>query len=117
MNTMPTRVDGDLFAAAKSSGALHSRSAAQQIAHWARIGRELEASSGVSHRDVEAVLAGGSYDALGEREQAVVRAVWDEQIAQRLTSLDLSERFRAGGVEWVEADEDGRLVTKQTAGA
>ncbi len=53
---MPTRIDGELFAAAKSSGALHSRSAAQQIDHWARIGRELEASADVSHRDIDAVL-------------------------------------------------------------
>lgn len=37
---MPTRVDGDLFDAAKSVGAIASRSAAQQISHWARIGRE-----------------------------------------------------------------------------
>ena len=117
MTTMPTRVDGDLFAAAKSSGALHSRSAAQQIVHWARIGRELEASGGVSHRDVEAVLSGGSYDVLEEREQAVVRGVWDEQVAERLASLDLSDRFRADGVEWVEADVDGRLVIKSAAGA
>ncbi|MGI8947595.1 MAG: TA system antitoxin ParD family protein [Ornithinimicrobium sp.] len=42
---------------------MHSRSAAQQINHWARIGRELEASGKVSQRDIEAVLAGdGSYD-------------------------------------------------------
>src|SRR5680860_1800596 len=38
--TMPMRVDGDLFEAAKSVGAVASRSAAQQISHWARIGSE-----------------------------------------------------------------------------
>lgn len=115
---MPTRVDGDLFAAAKSSGAVQSRSAAQQLAHWARIGRELEASAAVSHRDVEAVLAGGgSYDALGEREQAIVRGAWDEAITERLASLNLERTFRAAGVEWVEADEEGGLVTRGIAGA
>jgi hypothetical protein len=111
MPTMPTRVDGDLFAAAKSSGAVHSRSAAQQIAHWARIGREFEASNGVSHRDIEAVLAGdGSYDALQEREQAIVRGTWDEQVAQRLSSLNLEKKFMAAGVDWVEADDEGNVV-------
>lgn len=116
MSTMPTRVDGDLFAAAKSSGAVHSRSAAQQIAHWARIGRELEASASVSHRDIEAVLAGdGSYDALQEREQAIVRGSWDELIAERLSSLDLEQRFQAAGVEWVEADDEGNLVVRGPA--
>lgn len=115
---MPTRVDGDLFAAAKSSGAVHSRSAAQQLAHWARIGREFEASTGVSHRDIEAVLAGdGSYDSLQEREQAIVRGTWDEKIAQRLSSLDLGQKFQAAGVGWVEADDEGNLVTHGAAGA
>lgn len=115
---MPTRVDGELFAAARSSGAVHSRSAAQQIAHWARIGRELEASPGVSQRDIEAVLAGdGSYDALQEREQAIVRGTWDEQIAGRLSSLDLEQTFQAAGVEWVEADDEGNLVARGPAGA
>lgn len=113
MSTMPTRVDGDLFAAAKSSGAVHSRSAAQQLAHWARIGRELEASAGVSQRDIEAVLAGdGSYDALQEREQAIVRGTWDEQVAQRISSLDLTKRFKAADVAWVEADDEGNAVTR-----
>ena len=118
MTTMPTRIDGDLFAAAKSSGAVNSRSAAQQLAHWARIGREFEASSGVAQRDVEAVLAGdGSYDALQEREQAIVRATWDEQVAGRLSSLDLEKKFRAADVGWVEADDEGNLVTRGRADA
>lgn len=115
---MPTRVDGDLFAAAKSSGAVHSRSAAQQITHWARVGRELEASTSLSHRDIEALLSGGgSYDALREREQAIVRGTWDEQIAERLSSLDLEQTFQAAGVAWVEADDEGKLVARGPAGA
>ena len=36
------RVDADLFEAAKSAGADADRSAAAQIRHWARIGREFE---------------------------------------------------------------------------
>ena len=112
---MPTRVDGDLFAAAKSSGAVHSRSAAQQIAHWARIGREFEASNGVNHRDIEAVLAGdGSYDDLQEREQAIVRGTWDEQVAERLSSLNLEKKLKAAGFDWVEADDEGNLVARRT---
>ncbi len=43
MSSMPTRIDGDLFEAAKRAGRVNSRSAAQQLDHWARIGRELEA--------------------------------------------------------------------------
>lgn len=115
---MPTRVDGELFAAAKTFGAVHSRSAAQQIDHWARIGREFEASARVSHRDVEAVLSGdGSYDALHEREQAIVRASWDEQIADRLSELNLEREFRANATGWVEADADGEPIHRSSADA
>ena len=108
---MPTRVDGDLFDAAKSLGAVNSRSAAQQINHWARIGREFEASGRVSQRDIERVLAGdGSYDVLGEREQAIVRADWDEQVAARISTLDLEAEFTDAGETWSEADDAGQLV-------
>ena len=50
--SIPTRVDDDLFAAAKAAGALQSRSAAQQITHWARLGRQLEGSGVLTSRDV-----------------------------------------------------------------
>lgn len=103
----------DLFAAAKSAGELLSRSAAQQINHWARIGRELEASRAVSTRDVAAVLAGrASYDDLGTREQAIVRAEWDERMAALRTDLDLADEFTAAGDTWVEADAQGHTVKR-----
>ena len=114
---MPMRVDGDLFEAAKSVGAVASRSAAQQITHWARIGRELEASPGVSARSIRDVLAGAAeYDELGERDQAVVRAIWDERIAERRAHLDLAAEFTQAGVSWLEADEHGRVVTRGSDG-
>jgi hypothetical protein len=43
-STIQVRVDADLFEAAKSAGADAGRSAAQQIRHWARMGREFEKS-------------------------------------------------------------------------
>lgn len=110
------RVDGDLFDAAKSIGAVTSRSAAQQISHWARIGRELEASPGTSPRDIQRVLAGEAgyeYDDLGERDQAVVRASWDEQTAERLAGLNLAAEFTQAGRSWSEADEQGHLVKRR----
>ncbi|MCL2543562.1 MAG: ParD-like family protein [Nocardioidaceae bacterium] len=115
MSTIPTRFDGGLFEAAKSSGAVNSRSAAQQLAHWARIGREFEAAPGVSHRAVEAVLAGdGSYDALAEREQALVRAAWDEGIGADIAALDLTAEL---GDAWVVGDAAGNAVVESAAGA
>ncbi|WP_029145577.1 TA system antitoxin ParD family protein [Microbacterium luticocti] len=112
-STMPMRVDGDLFEVAKSAGAAASRSAAQQITHSARIGRELEASPTVSHRDVLRVLAGdSSYDELGERGQAVVRAIWDERIDARRARLDFADEFTREGRSWSEADEQGNVVVR-----
>lgn len=113
MATMPTRVDGALFDAAKAAGELHSRSAAQQLAHWARIGRELESSPAVTHEAISRVLAGQApYDELGDRAQAVVRVSWDEQVAERAAGLDLTERLRAAGRPWPEADADGDVVVR-----
>jgi hypothetical protein len=112
-STMPTRIDGDLFEAAKAVGSASSRSAAQQISHWARIGRELESSPATSARDIQRVLAGeAAYDELGERSQAVVRAIWEEQIASRVADLGLAAEFESAGRPWTDADEDGAAVTR-----
>lgn len=107
------RVDGDLFNAAKAVGSVASRSAAQQLNHWARIGRELEASPGTSRRDIQRVLAGRApYDGLGERGQALVRADWDEQVAVRRDQLNLAAEFAESGRTWTDSDEHGAAVER-----
>jgi hypothetical protein len=109
----PTRIDEDVTSAAKVAAELLSRSTAQQVNHWARIGRELEASKSVSHRDIAEVLGGrSSYDALNVREQAIVRAEWTERMTALREGLDLAAEFSAAGEGWVEADEDGRVVER-----
>ena len=111
--TSPTRIDDELYASAKVVGSLMSRSAAQQIGHWARIGRELEAAESVSHRDIEAVLAGRrDYDQLTAHEQAVVRAEWAERMDARRHDLDLAEAFSGQGRSYVELDEHGHVVRR-----
>jgi hypothetical protein len=111
--TAPTRIDEDVASAAKATGELLSRSAAQQVNHWARIGRELEASKSVSQRDIAQVLGGrSSYDALNVREQAIVRAEWNERMTALRDSLNLAAEFSAAGQGWVEADEDGNVVER-----
>ena len=112
---MPMRVDGDLFDAAKSVGVVASRSAAQQFNHWARIGRELEASPGTSVRDIQRVLDGEApYDDLGEREQAVVRANWAEKTGALTDQLNLEVEFLQVGREWTEAGGEGQAVSRGT---
>ena len=113
MSTMPTRIDGDLFEAAKASGALMSRSAAQQLSHWARLGRELEASRTINHKDIERVLAGKApYDSLADPEQAVVRSEWDERVESALAGLDLEDELKKSGQSWSEVDAEGNLVQR-----
>lgn len=115
---MPTRIDGELFAAAKVAGDVQSRSAAQQLDHWARIGRELEASPMITHGAIDKVLTGRApYDALSDEAQAVVRAAWNEQISAKITELDFEERLQESGRPWAEADSDGHTVIRDAGTA
>ena len=97
----------------KQHAAAMSRSASQQITHWARIGRELESAVSVSHREIADVLTGrGSYDALSAEQQAVIRAGWIELLDARIRALDLAEEFAGQGRSYVELDESGQVVRR-----
>jgi hypothetical protein len=116
--SMPIRIDEELYDSAKVVGAQMSRSATQQVAHWARIGRELESSRSISTRDVAAVLAGEvTYDDVGAREQAVVRAAWNEGISASVASLDVQAELADAGVPYATLDEDGNAVILTPEGA
>lgn len=113
---MPTRVDQGLFEAARAAGALYSRSAAQQLAHWARLGREMEASPSVTQDTIARVLAGQAlYDNLPDPAQAVVRMEWEDRVSATLAGLDFTGSLHAVGEPWAEADEDGNLVMRDAA--
>lgn len=115
--TSPTRIDDELYASAKAAGEVMSRSAAQQIAHWARIGREIETGTS-SHREIARVLAGTtSYDGLSSHDQAVVRARWSERMTGLRESLDLAEELTAAGVAYSELDAKGKVVHREPAAA
>jgi hypothetical protein len=110
-STSPARIDDDLYSSAKLVGDLQSRSASQQVVHWARIGREIEASTSISQREIAEVLAGSKpYDGLNAREQAVVRAEWSARMDSHRDALNLAEEFTAAGRTWVELDENGEVV-------
>ena len=110
-STIPTRVDRDLLDSARVVGDTMSRSAPQQLAHWARIGREIELGSSVTQSKVADTLAGRtSYDDLNPDEQAVVRARWADRASELLAKLNLAAEFAAEGRTYVELDHKGRLV-------
>jgi len=103
------RLPTDVYESAAARAAVDSRTIPQQIAHWARIGREFEMSPQVNHRAVAQVLeGGGSYDLLGEREQAIVRGTWSERIVALRETLNYETEFTQSGGSHSEADDDGQ---------
>lgn len=110
----PMRLDADLTDAARATAGTMSRSLSQQIAHWARIGRELERSPGVTVPVVQAVLEGrGGYDQLNVQEQAIVRANWAEGIDAARKGLRLDRILAAQGREVVELGATGEVKVRK----
>lgn len=115
--SQPTRLPADVYESAAAVAPIASRTVPQQIAHWARIGRELEMSPQVNHRAITQVLAGSaSYDALAEREQAVVREAWAERMTLLRKGLNYETEFAAAGESYSEADEDGNVIVRPARG-
>ncbi len=107
---VPIRLDHELDASAREVARMMSRSVAEQVSHWARLGRELERSPDVSVAKVQAVLAGqSSYDTLSATEQASVRTAWDEQLSAQLETLNLHTLFVAKGHRHAELDAQGHV--------
>lgn len=106
----PTRIDDDVYADARATAAVMSRSVAQQVSHWARLGRALEVG-GIATDDAAKVLDGSrAYDEISGPAQAMVRTAWAEQIDAAIDDLDLPGEFAADGRGWVEADADGNVI-------
>lgn len=107
----PIRLDAELTRSAEPVASRMSRSVPEQIAHWARIGRELERSPDVSVAEVRKVLDGAaSYDGLPAREQALVRAAWLERMQALGDALNLEQEFAETGYRYAEADDAGRVT-------
>ena len=117
-STIPTRVDRELLDSARVVGDTMSRSAPQQLAHWARIGREIELGSSVTQSKIADTLAGRtSYDDLNPDEQAVVRARWADRAAQLLANLNLAAEFAAEGRTYVDLDHEARVILHAANGS
>lgn len=115
--SQPTRLPADVYESALAATFVTSRTVPQQIAHWARIGRELEMSPQVNHRQIARVLAStGSYDGLDEQEQAIVREAWAERMAVLRGELDYAARFESAGESYSEVDDGGNLVVHPARG-
>ncbi|TXI10579.1 MAG: hypothetical protein E6Q76_03820 [Rhizobium sp.] len=112
----PIRLDAEITSSARETARQMSRSVAEQLSHWARIGRELERSPEISIRHIEGVLNGKkSYDALSVKEQALVRASWSARLDELSSTLRLDTEFKKTGYQYAELDAQGKVVTRPAA--
>lgn len=106
-----TRVAADLMESAAAEGARQSRSAKQQLDHWARVGRAVSSHHTAARRRVEAALAGeADLDSLSPEEGVVFNAEIAAAIEEQLAGADYGRLLAARGVTTVALDDEGRIV-------
>ena len=114
----PTRFAADLLDSAAIEGRRDSRSAKQQLDHWARIGRAVSMHQTASRRRVEAALAGElALGELGEDERLVANIELDVAVQTRADAVSFGSRLAAEGVTTVALAEDGTLVEHRPDGS
>jgi hypothetical protein len=114
----PTRIASDLFEAAAVEGARQSRSAKQQLDHWARVGRAVSMSHTAARRRVEAALAGELPEhRLTAEERTVFNAELDTAISESAGRISFGDELARRGVATVALDEDGVLTRYDVDGS
>lgn len=107
----PTRIAADLIEAATIEGARSSRSAKQQLDHWARVGRAVSMSHSAARQRVEAALAGQLPERdLTSDERSVFNAELDASLAEAARQVSFGKLLRGRGITTVAIDADGRLI-------
>jgi hypothetical protein len=113
----PVRIDDEVYAAARRVGATASRSAAQQVDYWVRMGRAVSmAEAGVRSRIDDAIAGRKPFSDLTAEERLLANAEIDAAIEQSAVSSDYADRLAAEGITTVVMDEYGRLVTRHPDG-
>jgi hypothetical protein len=106
-----TRVAADLFESAAAEGARQSRSAKQQLDHWARVGRAVSHQHSAARRRVEAALVGElALDQLTLEEGVVFNAEIAASVEESLARTHYGEQLAARGVTTVALNDAGQLV-------
>jgi len=109
----PVRIDDEVYAAARRVGAVASRSAAQQVDYWVRIGRAVSmAEAGVRKRIDDAIAGRTPLVLLTAEERLLANAEIDAAIEQAAVSTDYADRLAAEGITTVVMDDAGQLVTR-----
>lgn len=105
------RMAADLVDSAAAEGARQSRSAKQQLDHWARVGRAVSSQHSASRRRVEAALSGDlDLSDLTVEEGVVFNSEISAAIEENLTRTHYGHVLAAGGVTTVALDDAGDIV-------
>ena len=106
-----TRFAADLVDSAAVEGARQSRSAKQQLDHWARVGRAVSNQHTAPRRRVEAALAGELPLAdLSVDEGVVFNAEISAAIDESLARTDYGRVLADRGITTVALDDAGNIV-------
>ena len=106
-----TRFAADLVDSAVVEGARQSRSAKQQLDHWARVGRAVSNQHTAPRRRVEAALAGELPLAdLSVDEGVVFNAEISAAIDESLARTDYGRVLADRGITTVALDDAGNIV-------
>lgn len=113
-----TRIAADLMDSAAAEGSRQSRSAKQQLDHWARVGRAVSSQQSAARRRVEAALSGdtGLGDLTAE-EGIVFNAEVAVAIEESLAGADYGKTLAARGVTTVALNADGEIVQYRPDGS
>jgi hypothetical protein len=114
----PTRFAVDLLDTAAVEAKRESRSAKQQLDHWARVGMAVSMHESAARRRVEDALAGRlEFRQLDESERLVAHAELDVTIQTRGDDTSFGARLAAEGVTTVALSDDGALVEYRPDGS
>jgi hypothetical protein len=112
-----TRFAADLLDSAAAEGARQSRSAKQQLDHWARVGRAVSSRQSAARRKVEAALAGELELAeLSAEEGEVFNAEIAATIQETLAEANYGQVLAGRGVTTVALNEHGEMVEHRPDG-
>jgi hypothetical protein len=112
-----TRVAADLLDSAAAEGARQSRSAKQQLDHWARVGRAVSSAQTAARRRVESALAGGlDLGELNAEEGAVFNAEITAAVQEKLSASNYGKVLAGRGITTVALNDDGDIVEHRPDG-
>jgi hypothetical protein len=112
-----TRFAVDLLDSAAVEGARQSRSAKQQLDHWARVGRAVSSQHTAARRRVEAALAGDlELRELSVEEGVVFNAEIAAAIQENLAESNYGQLLAQRGITTVALNEAGEIVEHRPDG-